>query len=144
VEAPRRRAGLTALLAALAVPGCGSDDACRSDVREGVLPEWARAGFTAAEPRMPHAVGESGRIAAVVFGHPLQAPPDERRQNKILWVAREPLRGPAELRITAEQGDRTESRTVDLGPSVVDLPAGCWELTLSWDDREDSLSLVYE
>ncbi len=143
MEAARRRAGL--ILAALALSSCGGgdDDACSSGVREGVLPSWARTGFSEAEPRAPHVVGADGRIAGIVFGEPLSDPPQPDRQNKILWVAREPTDA-TELHITAEQGDRTESRTVDLGPSTVDLPAGCWELTLEWDDTSDSVDLVYE
>jgi hypothetical protein len=141
VEAPRRRACLI-LLVALA--GCGgSDDACRSGVTNGVLPEWARTGFSEAEPRVPHVVGEEDAIAGIVFGERLSDPPAPDRQNKILWVARERT-DVAELRITARQGDRTETRTVDLGPSTVDLPEGCWRLTLEWDDREDEVDLVYD
>jgi hypothetical protein len=141
VEAPRRRTGLILVLALF---GCGSspEEACRPGVKDGVLPEWARAGFSAAEPRAPHAVGADGRIAAIVFNGTLTDPPPARRQNKILWVAREPTDA-TELRITARQGDRTETRTVDLGPSTVDLPEGCWRLTLEWGDEQDELDLAY-
>jgi hypothetical protein len=144
VEAPRRRAGLS-LLVALALSSCGGsgDEPCRSGVRDGVLPSWARSGFSEAEPRVPHVVGAEGRIAGILFNGTLSDPPGPDRQNKILWVVREP--GAAgTLRLTARQGDRVETRTVDLGPSTVDLPAGCWEVTLEWDDTSDSVSLVYE
>ena len=142
MEAPRRRAGLIVVL--LALCGCGaSDDACRSGVTDGVLPEWARAGFSEPEPRAPHVVGADERIAGIVFNGELTDPPEPGRQNKILWVAREPTDA-TELRITARRGDETVTRTADLGPSAVDLPAGCWELTLEWDGASDSVDLVYE
>jgi len=39
-----------------------------SAVRQGVLPEWARTGFSDPRPRLPHVMGRSGEIAALVFG----------------------------------------------------------------------------
>jgi len=146
MEAPRRRACLILALAALA--GCGGSDdrqtaSCKVD--RGVLPAWARTGFSEAEPKMPHVVGDDGRIAAVLFGDPLLAPPDPDRANKILWVARETPQPPARLTIRAQQGDRTLTRTVDVGPSSVDLPQGCWHLELSWTGGgHDTLDLAYE
>jgi hypothetical protein len=145
MEAARRGACL--ILALAVVAGCGGSDerqaqACRVD--RGVLPEWARTGFSEAEPRIAHVVGDDGRIAAVLFGDPLTAPPDADRGNKILWVARETPEPPAQLTIRARQGDRTETRTVDVGPSNVDLPAGCWQLDLSWTGGgHDTLGLAY-
>ena len=60
--------------------------ACRSEVRLGVLPVWARAGFSEARPRIRHELGRSGRIAMIQWG-PLNAPP-ATPNNKILWVSR--------------------------------------------------------
>jgi hypothetical protein len=126
--------------------------ACRSEVRRGALPEWARAGFTDPEPRMPHVVGRSGDIAAILFGDPLFSPPSTERANKILWVSRPAVRPLSDLRIEAQRMDgrravgRPVSRTVagGPGPSYVDLPAaGCWRLTTRWSGRSDELDLQY-
>ena len=145
MEAARRRACLILALAALG--GCGGSDdepACRVD--RGVLPEWARAGFSESAPRAPHVVGRSGEIAAVLFGDPLTAPPRPDRGNKILWVAREtpPL---GDLEIQAQRpGGKTVRRVVKRGPgpSIIDLPApGCWRLTLTWAGHRDTLDLEY-
>ena len=79
MEAARRGACLILALAALA--GCGGGatqtaaQACHADVQRGVLPEWARAGFSDAEPQMPHVLGRSGEITAILFGDPLASPP---------------------------------------------------------------------
>ena len=147
MEAARRRACLILALAALA--GCGgakqnAAQACHADVRRGVLPEWARAGFSESEPKMPHVLGRSGEITAILFGDPLASPPRPDRANKVLWVPRETPLTYTRLAITARQGDRTVKRKVDLGPSYVDLPApGCWRLTLTWTGHEDTLDLAY-
>jgi hypothetical protein len=126
--------------------------ACRPVVLHGVLPVWARSGFSAREPRLPHTIGRAGKIAALVFGYPLSSPRLERRRNKILWVSRAPTRPLADLRISAQRmvGTRLAgpavARTVQggPGPSIVDLPgAGCWRLTLRWSGHVDSLDLAY-
>ena len=148
MEAARRGACLILALAALA--GCGGSkqqnvvQACHGDVQRGVLPPWARAGFSDAEPKMPHVLGRSGEITAILFGDPLASPPRPDGANKVLWVPREtPLRY-TRLAITARQGDRTVKRTVDLGPSYVNVPApGCWRLTLKWRGHADTLDLAY-
>jgi hypothetical protein len=109
--------------------------------------------FSSSAPPVPHAVGRSGEIAAVVFGHPLVVPPRERRNNKILWVARPPAGDPSDLHISARrmEGARDVGRPVRRiveggpGPSIVDLPAaGCWRLALSWSGRDDTLDLRYQ
>jgi hypothetical protein len=146
MEAARRGACLILALALLA--GCGGSKknaaAAACSVDRGVLPEWARAGFSESEPKMPHVVGDSGAIAAILFGDPLYSPPSPDRANKVLWVPRETPLTFTQLAITARQGDRTVTRKVDLGPSYVDLPAsGCWQLSLSWKGHKDSLALKY-
>ena len=145
MEATRRGACLILALAALA--GCGGSDdkqAAACAVDKGVLPEWARTGFSEAEPKMPHVLGRGGEIAAILFGDPLSAPPDADRANKVLWVPRETPLTYTRLAITARQGERTVTRKVDLGPSYVDLPApGCWQLTLAWKGHQDALALNY-
>jgi hypothetical protein len=129
---------------------------CRP-VDEGVIPEWARAGFSDPEPRVAHVMSDHGRIVAILFGRRLFAPPNDEVGNKILWVA-EPVESPgpaggapADLTITARLAgpDLVAHRTVPggPGPSIVDLPrAGCWQLSLRWGegpDQQDTMSLAY-
>jgi hypothetical protein len=128
--------------------GCGGGGSSRSacaTVDRGVLPAWARTGFSDPEPKMPHVLGRDRRIVAVLFGDPLVAPPARDRANKILWVSRDPVEPLSDLRIRASDGSRTVSRVVQggPGPSLIDLPAGCWHLSLSWSGRSDSLDLRY-
>ena len=101
---------------------------------------------------MPHVLGRSGNIVALVFGYPLLSPPAPRRNNKILWVSRVPVRPLSDLRIGAQRmvGRQRRGRVVSRvvkggpGPSIVDLPApGCWRLVLRWSGRSDSLDLQY-
>jgi hypothetical protein len=126
--------------------------ACHSAVHHGVLPTWARTGFSDPRPRLPHVIGRSGEIAALVFGYPLRAPPGKARANKILWVSRRAVRPLSDLRIRAQrmEGRRRVGRPVTRvvvggpGPSGIDLPApGCWRLTLRWSGRSDQLDLRY-
>ena len=146
-----------AALSALVLAGCGSSGrhpnrvaACASEVRTGVLPQWARAGFSDPRPRMPYEVGRGGDIAALVWGFPLLSPPPRTHNNKILWVSRVTTRPSSNLRIAAQRMQGTRpigtpvSRTVNggPGPSIIDLPkSGCWRLTLRWSGRVDSLDL---
>jgi hypothetical protein len=116
-------------------------------VDRGVLPTWARTGFSDPKPKAPHVLGDDGRIVAILFGG-LWAPPKKNEGNKILWVAKDPVKPLSDLRITARlAGTRTTvHRTVEggPGPSGIDLPrAGCWRMTLKWSGRTDHLSLRY-
>lgn len=125
---------------------------CAAIVANGVLPEWARAGFSDSEPTALHAMGASGEIVGILFGGTLFSPPSPELSNKILWVSREPA-GETPLAISAQRmdgamavGDPVE-RQVDggPGPSTIDLPEpGCWRLTLTWSERTDWLDLEYE
>jgi hypothetical protein len=149
----------TAVLAALITAGCGSSgpapsrvSACASQVKAGVLPPWARTGFSDPKPRMPYELGRAGDIAALVFGFPLLSPPPRTHNNKILWVSRVATNPGSNLRIAAQRMNGTQrvgtpvSRSVTggPGPSIIDLPAsGCWRLTLRWSGRVDSLDLNY-
>jgi len=126
--------------------------ACHSAVHHGVLPTWARTGFSDPRPRLPHVIGRSDEIAALVFGYPLRSPPGKDRANKILWVSRRAVRPLSDLRIRAQrmEGRRRVGRPVTRvvvggpGPSGIDLPAaGCWRLTLRWSGRSDQLDLRY-
>jgi len=133
----------------LVLAGCGSSSRGSSScgaVDRGELPAWATAGFSDPHPSMPHVVGRGGAITAVLFGDPLVAPPAKGRSNKILWVARRPVTTPGALKIRARDGSRVVDRTLEsgVGPSIVDLPAGCWTLDLSWSGGgHDSLMLRY-
>jgi hypothetical protein len=141
--------------AAVAVAPAGaspSTPACHSVVRQGVVPTWARTGFSDPRPRLPHVLGRSGEIAALVFGYPLRSPPAKDRGNKILWVSRRELKPLSDLRIHAQRmdGRRRAGRAVTRvvvggpGPSGINLPApGCWRLTLRWSGRTDELDLQY-
>jgi hypothetical protein len=144
-------AGVVAVAPAAAGSSTG-EPACHSVVHHGVLPAWARTGFSAPRPRLPHVVGRSGEIAALVFGYPLRSPPLEDRGNKILWVSRRTVRPLSDLRIRAQrmEGRRRVGRPVTRvvvggpGPSGINLPApGCWRLTLRWSGRSDQLDLRY-
>jgi hypothetical protein len=144
---------VVALFLPIAAHGVGAAPprACRAQVERGVLPVWARGGFSERRPRMPHVIGRSGDIAAILFTDPLLAPLSPKRRNKILWVSRLPVRG-SDLKIRAQrmEGARAAGRPVARlvkggpGPSYVDLPApGCWRLTLRWSGHRDSLDLRY-
>src|SRR4051794_9216241 len=160
----RRLAGaaVVAVLAAAAVALASRADAppapaatrapCAAVVDRGVLPAWARTGFSDPRPRIAHVVGRAGRIAAILFGDPLTSPPRRGTANKILWVARRPLSRPSDLHITARRfvagrpAGRPASRVVTgaPGPSIVDLPApGCWRLALRWAGRRDVVDVRY-
>ncbi len=123
----------------------GSPESCPEPDR-GVLPSWARTGFTDPQPRMPHVLGEDGKIVAILFGEPLSSPPDPVRGNKILWVSFEEVVPMSDLRIRAEHDGEVVNRIVrgGPGPSIIEMPkAGCWHMTLRWSGRSDTLSLRY-
>jgi len=142
-----RRLVLSLLLLAAVVAtaiASGPEAACEARVDRGVLPEWARTGFSERKPRIAHVVGAHGELAAILFGDPLTAPPSPDRSNKILWVARRtPEPGP--LHLTAVRGGRRVTRVVESGPgpSGVDLPEGCWRISARWPGGEDELELRY-
>jgi hypothetical protein len=125
--------------------------ACEARVDNGVLPEWARAGFTDPEPALPHVLGAQGDIVAILFGERLNAPPAADHTNKILWVAKR-FEGAGDLLISAQRMDGTDDvgerveRRVDggPGPSTIDLPEpGCWRLSLAWGHLTDRVDLGY-
>ena len=136
--------------AASRAAGSSTTRPCTSAVDTGVLPQWARGGFSEPRPRIAHVLGRSGRIVAILFARPLHSPSIPGRNNKILWVAREAT-GTA-LRIVARRmkGVRPIGTAVTRrvaggpGPSIIDMPtAGCWRFKLAWSGRTDSLDLVY-
>jgi hypothetical protein len=141
-------AGLSAAADATVAPQ--ATPACHSMVDFGVLPVWARGGFSDPKPRIPHVLGRSGRIVAILFGYPLLSPPPRDHNNKILWVARRAngsaLRLRAQRMIGSARVGTPVSRTIlgGPGPSIVNLPApGCWRLTLRWAGQTDTLDLRY-
>lgn len=158
----RRRVGIAAMtaVAVLATAGAGAAalrdgpttatelpaaGSCTSSVRTGVLPVWARDGFTDPEPTAPHVLSQDGDLVAILFGGTLHAPPSAEVNNKILWVTREPLAGP--LRIAAVRDGTTKHVRRELGgagPSIVDLPEpGCWRLDVRLTGYRTSIDLAY-
>lgn len=125
--------------------------ACKSELHDGVLPTWARAGFSERRPRMPYVLGTAGRIAAIPFAS-LDSPPAAHHNNKILWVSRVATHYGHPLRIEAQRmaGTRRLGSPVARrvsggpGPSIINLPSpGCWRFTLRWSGSTDTLDLHY-
>lgn len=126
--------------------------ACHPQVDKGVLPKWARGGFSDPRPKLPHTVGDRGDIAALMFGYPLTAPPRKGRSNKILWVSRPDAGFGSGLRISAQRMYRTRRVGKPVhrkvaggpGPSIVNVPhAGCYRLTLRWSGHVDRMDVRY-
>lgn len=125
---------------------------CSAVVLHGVLPAWARSGFSEAKPRMAHELGKNSQIIAILWADPLLSPPPIDHNNKILWVSHAALLPRSPLVITAQRMSGTQllgapvTRTLGggPGPSIVNLPAaGCWRLNLSWSGHQDTLDLRY-
>jgi hypothetical protein len=151
-------AGVVVVAAMVDASRAGSTDEesrssiCRATVIVGVLPVWARGGFSDQRPRMPYVLGRAAKIAAILFGNPLQSPPTKDHNNKILWVSHAPSVPGSDLHISAQRmtgstpagAPVTRSVTGSPGPSIVNLPSpGCWRLTLRWSGRVDTLDLRY-
>jgi hypothetical protein len=145
-------AALAALPAATAGASSSPPALCSPAVSDGVLPPWARTGFSEARPKIAHITGRSGSIVAILFAQPLEAPPAKTHNNKILWVAKVGTTTSTNLRIGAQRmvGARrvgsSVTRVVDggPGPSIIDLPAaGCWRLALRWAGHVDTLDVRY-
>jgi hypothetical protein len=125
--------------------GCGT-----TPLRSGGLPAWTAS---AGPPDLPSVMSHEGNLAGVVFGHPLMSPPAQSgRQNKILWIVREPRNGSdLVLTLTPAGGGREVTLTEPPGsspgeiyPSIVDVPApGCWEVVAEWDGHRATLELSY-
>jgi len=146
-----------------ALAGCGNHargqvktraatKACSPRVLLGTLPVWARGGFSPPRQHMPHVVGASGKISAILFAYPLLSPPPKDHTNKILWVAGVTPNLGADLRISAQRmigttgvGSAAVRRVKGgPGPSIINLPAaGCWRFTLHWGRALDTLDLRY-
>ena len=126
-----------------------ASNGCAGQPLVSSLPTWARAGFTPSDMAVPHVMGASGNIVAILWSpkDALHAPPLPNPNNKILWVSR--VDGPGPLVIQATLAGSTRTASVSLpdgpGPSYVNLPApGCWTLHLSWGGgHTDRLMLRY-
>jgi hypothetical protein len=126
--------------------GCGT-----TPVRSGGLPAWAAP---AGPPDLPSVVSHEGNLVGVVFGHPLVSPAAEAgRQNKILWIVREPRNGSdlvLTLRPEGGGGAVTTSEPAgsspgEIYPSIVDVPApGCWDVVAEWNGHRATLELSYQ
>jgi hypothetical protein len=121
-----------------------SATAARCTVTTGPLPVWARAGFSPPTAPWPHVLGTNDTVVGVLFGYPLRSPARPDRNNKILWVSRVGGQGPLMIEARLSGSTRVASRRVDVGPSIIDMPApGCWIFTLSWSGHEDQVAVPY-
>jgi hypothetical protein len=120
----------------------GRSSACAGNVSTTALPTWARAGFSPGGLHTPHVVGADREIVGILFVE-LRAHQRAGVNNKILWVAKSG-HGPLHIGAHLEGSHATATRTVDLGPSTVDLPApGCWQMTLDWPGHSDTIAVRY-
>ncbi len=104
-----------------------TSNGCAGQPPVGPLPVWARSGFSPADLAMPHVMGESGNIVAILWAtrDALHSPPLHDRSNKILWVSRVPLVAPDPLIIRATLAGSTRTATVSVPARAVDhRPAG--------------------
>jgi len=124
---------------------------CAPDVQQGVLPDWARAGFVDPEPEATYSLSRGGQILGILFGFPLSAPSRPDANNKILWVS--PRADGHDLVIAGQwmEGTRPVGDPVQVsipggpGPSIVDMPEpGCWRFTLRWAGVVDTMDLEYQ
>lgn len=129
-------------------PTAQPTSAC-SPIQTGVLPTWARSGFSDPSPSSPFVISSDGELVAIIFADPLRAPAALGMTNKILWVSKDQTTGTAPLIITGrlEGGTSTMQTTVTggPGPSIIDVPAaGCWQLDLSWGPHKDTIDIPYQ
>jgi Protein of unknown function (DUF4232) len=122
---------------------------CAAPSTSTPIPSWARS----ARPptSAPHVLAADGNVLAVLFANPPFSPPDPSRNNKILWIVRQPRDGKP-LVITATQpGSRTvhvsfpaDSGPPEIYPSIIDVPKpGCWHFALAWNGHRSSMNLRY-
>jgi hypothetical protein len=111
-----------------------ADSTCNGAVVTSALPVWARSGFSPNAYVNPHVTGTNGDIIGVLFTNPLRSPPAKGRNNKILWVAKDPGNGPLVIRAQLDRSKHVITREIagGPGPSIINLPAaGCWHMTLT-------------
>lgn len=124
-----------------------SVSAC-SPISTGVLPMWARAGFSDPSPVSPFVTSRDGEVVAIIFADPLLAPAKPGVANKILWVSKDRTStGALVISGALEGGASTMQATVagGPGPSIIDVPvAGCWRFDLSWGTHQDVIDIPYQ
>lgn len=145
-------AALAAAPAATAGASSSAPAVCAPAVDKGVLPVWARGGFSDAKPKIAHMTARSGSIMGILFAQPLLSPPAKTHSNKILWVAKDDINTSTNLRITAQRMAGTHAVGAPVkrvvaggpGPSIINLPAaGCWRFGLRWAGHSDTLDVRY-
>ena len=148
---PATAAAWGVVIGAVTLSACSTPVAstCHSRVSSGPVPAWANTGFSPGAT-VPHVVGDEGNIVAVLFSQPLISTSDgSPPQNKVLLVAKEVPHGPTpvtiEARLSGSDVVVERQRPDGPGPGVLDLPQpGCWNLTLHWDGKTDTLALDYQ
>jgi hypothetical protein len=126
--------------------GCGA-----TSVGLGGLPAWTAS---AGPPALPSVMSHEGNLVGVVFGYPLMSPPAQTgKQNKILWIVREPRDG-SDLMLTLRPKGGGDAVTTsepagsspgEIYPSIVDVPAaGCWDVVAEWNGHRATLELSYQ
>jgi hypothetical protein len=111
-------------------------------------PPWAAVGASF----LRFVTADEGNAVGFLFADPLRAAPrDDGKNNKVLWVVREPRNGSdltLEGTMNGEVVRSTETANSGPGeiyPSIVDAPKpGCWHFTLRWGDNEANLDLLFE
>lgn len=114
-------------------------------ITSGILPGWARGGFSEKRPRVPFVSGRNGEIIGIIFKRPLVSPAPVGENEKILWVSHSVGASGAPLRITGRElaSGRTMSADVTVGPSSVDVPVpGCWRFDLRWPGHHHDTMVV--
>jgi hypothetical protein len=117
----------------------------------GGLPGWTESAGAPGGPAVP---SHQGNLVGIVFGYPLLAPPvAQGRQNKVLWIVREPRNG-SDLVLTLRPvaggapvtvRETPNSSPGEIYPSIVDVPApGCWQVVAEWDGHRATLELSYQ
>jgi hypothetical protein len=81
-------ASLVAVPATTAGSTLANSSVCQPHVTVGVLPVWARAGFSDPRPRVPYSLGRAGKIAALLWANPLLSPRAAERAARIRAAAR--------------------------------------------------------
>ena len=123
--------------------GCGSTAVTPGEQ----TPPWAEVGASF----LRFVTADEGNAVGFLFADPLRAAPrDDGKNNKVLWVVREPRNGSdltLEGTMNGEVVTSTESANSSPGeiyPSIVDAPKpGCWHFTLRWGDNVANLDLQF-
>ncbi len=116
------------------------------------IPSWAQSAHPPA--KVPHLLARDRNVIAFIFGNPLQAgQPRHNRNNKILWIVREPRHGqPLQVSGTLVGGRASvtespipaDARPGEIYPSTIDVPSpGCWHFVLHWNGHQANINLHY-